>query len=78
MSQPKPSDHGIVVDHKEVALRYAILDDMFDPKVHDYVRDLKPGETVIGYQAKPKPETTTEAKAPAPDPTPDSAPAVKK
>lgn len=46
--------HGIVVDHKESNIRYAISEGNFNEKVHDRVRDLKPGETVLGYQPRPK------------------------
>ena len=40
---------GIVVDHKESGVRYAISQANFNPKVHTKVRDLKPGETVRGF-----------------------------
>lgn len=45
---------GIVVDHKETGVRYAISEHNFNDKVHAKVRDLKPGETVIGYRPRRK------------------------
>lgn len=50
----KPSDHGIVVDHLPTGNRYAISDRHYDQRVHRKVRDLEPGETVIGYVHKPR------------------------
>lgn len=44
---------GIVVDH-ENGTRYAISQNNFNPKVHTMVRELKPGETVIGFTPKRK------------------------
>ena len=44
---------GIVVDHKEAGVRYAISERNFNEKVHVKVRDLKPGETVLGFRPKP-------------------------
>lgn len=52
MSSIKPSSHGIVVDHKETGVRYAISDKNYNEKVHRKVRDLKPGETVRTYAPK--------------------------
>lgn len=52
MTGIKPSSHGIVVDHKESGTRFAISDRNYDEKVHRKVRDLKPGETVLGYKPK--------------------------
>ncbi|QKY80313.1 hypothetical protein SEA_MERCEDES_13 [Microbacterium phage Mercedes] len=52
MTGIKPSTHGIVVDHKESGTRYAISDRNYDEKVHRKVRDLRPGETVLGYRPK--------------------------
>ena len=54
MSNIKPSDHGIVVEHKESGLRYASLDANFDPANERKVRDLKPGESVFSYAPKTK------------------------
>ena len=54
MSNIKPSDHGIVVEHKESGLRYASLDANFDPTNERKVRDLKPGESVFSYAPKTK------------------------
>ncbi|AVJ49761.1 hypothetical protein PBI_LUCKY3_13 [Microbacterium phage Lucky3] len=45
---------GIVVDHKETGVRYAVSERNFNEKVHKKVRDLKPGESVIGYQPRRK------------------------
>lgn len=45
---------GVVVDHKETGIRYAVSTHNFNEKIHDKVRDLKPGESVIGYRPKPK------------------------
>lgn len=45
---------GIVVDHKESGVRYAISEAHLNPEVHEKVRDLKPGETVQGYQPRSK------------------------
>lgn len=52
MTEIKPSSHGIVVDHKESGVRYAVSDKNFNPKLHRRVRDLKPGESVVGYRPK--------------------------
>jgi len=45
---------GIVVDHKDSGVRYAISEHNFNPKVHKRVRDLQPGETVLGYSPRRK------------------------
>ena len=45
---------GIVVDHKESGVRYAISQANFNSKVHTKVRDLKPGETVLGFAPRRK------------------------
>ena len=42
--------NGIVVDHKESGVRYAISERNFNHKVHTKIRDLKPGETVLGFK----------------------------
>lgn len=52
MTGIKPSTHGIVVDHIESGVRYAISDKNYDVRVHRKVRDLVPGETVIGFRPK--------------------------
>jgi len=44
---------GIVVDHRESRVRYAISAHNFNEKIHKLVRDLLPGETVLGYQPHP-------------------------
>lgn len=43
---------GIVVDHKDTQLRYAISEHNFNPKVHTKVRDLKPGESILSFRPK--------------------------
>lgn len=52
MTGIKPSTHGIVVEHKESGVRYAISDKNYDEKVHRKVRDLRAGETVRGYKPR--------------------------
>jgi len=64
MTEIKPSSHGIVVEHKESGVRYAVSDKNYNSKVHRKVRDLKPGETVIGYQPR-KAESLSDAVAPS-------------
>jgi hypothetical protein len=54
MANIKPSTHGIVVDHKETEIRYAVSDRNYNPEIHRKVRDLKPGETILGFQPKRK------------------------
>ncbi|USH44763.1 hypothetical protein SEA_JUANYO_12 [Microbacterium phage Juanyo] len=54
MSQLKPSSHGIVVDHKETGVRYAISDVNYNPTIHSKVRDLKPHESVLSYKPRAK------------------------
>lgn len=44
--------HGIVVDHKTAGVRYAVSSKNFNPTIHTKVRELKPNETVIGFQPK--------------------------
>ena len=56
MTGIKPSSHGIVVEHKESGVRYAISDRNYDEKVHRKVRDLRAGETVLGYRPKRRSE----------------------
>ncbi|AZV01720.1 hypothetical protein HOV00_gp13 [Microbacterium phage Schubert] len=54
MSNIKPSSHGIVVEHKETGIHYAVSDANYNEAIHRKVRDLKPGETVLGFKPKPK------------------------
>lgn len=54
MTGIKPSSHGIVVEHKESGVRYAVSDRNYNEKIHHKVRDLRPGETVLGYKPKAK------------------------
>lgn len=64
MTGIKPSSHGIVVEHKESGVRYAISDSNYNEKAHRKVRDLRPGETVLGY----RPKRGSEASEAAPSP----------
>jgi len=41
---------GIVVDHKDSGVRYAVSEANYNSKIHKKVRDLKPGETVQGFR----------------------------
>lgn len=59
--------HGIVVDHKESGVRYAISEINFNSTVHDKVRELRAGETVLGYKPKPK-EALGDQGSPSPTP----------
>jgi hypothetical protein len=52
MSNIKPSDHGIVVENKVSGLRYASLDENYDPKSERKVRDLRVGESIFSYGVK--------------------------
>lgn len=49
--------NGIVVDNVEAGARYAISRANFDIRTERFVRDLKPGETILGYTAKSIPGT---------------------
>ncbi|QDF15977.1 hypothetical protein H3N89_gp12 [Microbacterium phage MonChoix] len=55
---------GIVVKHKESGVQYAISEGNFNSKVHEKVRDLKPGESVRTYAPR-KPEPISEVVNPA-------------
>ncbi|QDP44066.1 hypothetical protein SEA_MCGALLEON_14 [Microbacterium phage McGalleon] len=59
MSDIKPSSHGIVVEHKENGIHFAVSDANYNSKVHRKVRDLKPGESVRTYVPR-KPEPLSE------------------
>lgn len=63
MTGIKPSTHGIVVEHKENGTHYAVSDRNYNPDVHRKVRDLRPGETVLGYKPKPKQALASEDQA---------------
>lgn len=52
---------GIVVDHKESGVRFAISFNNFDARFHVKVRDLYPWETVISYKPKAKESPTFSA-----------------
>jgi hypothetical protein len=54
MTAIKPSDHGIVVDHVESGVRFAVSDANYNVKVHRKVRDLEPGESVQSYRPRRK------------------------
>lgn len=60
MTEIKPSTHGIVVEHKESGVRYAVSDRNYNPRVHRKVRDLRPGETVLGYRPR-RPQGSAES-----------------
>lgn len=45
---------GIVVEHNETGVRYAVSEHNYNPDVHKRIRALKPGETTLGFQPKPK------------------------
>ncbi len=73
MSQIKPSSHGIVVEHKETGLHYAISDRNYDQAVHRKVRDLKEHESILSYTPKRKGdlvEADSAEATPAPKATP--------
>lgn len=40
---------GIVVDHKESGVRYAVSESNFDKNTEEFVRELGVGETVLGF-----------------------------
>jgi hypothetical protein len=67
MTELKPSDHGIVVEHKETDIRFAVSDRNYDSKVHRKVRDLRPGESVLTYAPRRK-GSLGDAGSPAPTP----------
>jgi hypothetical protein len=52
---------GIIVDHKETGIRYAISEVNFNPKTQTKVRGLNPGETVLGYKPRLKDSHSTPA-----------------
>jgi hypothetical protein len=54
---------GIVVDHKESGIRYAISEHNFKEKVHTLVRDLKLGESILTFKAKPIAQAIIDEKA---------------
>lgn len=56
----KRSDHGIVVQHKETGIRYAVSDRNYRPAIHRKVRDLRAGESVLNYRPKQGPEAPEE------------------
>lgn len=45
---------GIVVEHKESGVRYAISEANFNEAKHKKIRDLRPGESVRAYVPKTK------------------------
>jgi hypothetical protein len=67
------ASHGIVVDHLETGVRYAISEANFDEKINRKVRDLHQHESVQGYQ--PKPRQAQETQDPAAETGTDQAPA---
>ena len=54
MTGIKPSSHGIVVEHNESGVRYAVSDRNHNPAVAKKIRDLKPGESVLTYRPRRK------------------------
>lgn len=52
MTGIKPSNHGIVVEHKETNVRFAISDKNYNEQVHRKVRDLRAGESVLTYKPR--------------------------
>jgi hypothetical protein len=48
------TSNGIVVDHLETGVRYAISEANFDEKVVRKVRDLRQDESVASYRPKPR------------------------
>lgn len=75
MSQIKPSTHGIVVEHKESGVRYAVPDENYNSDIHRKIRDLKPHESVLSYQPKQgsEPVEQTDEEPADIDESPDSA-----
>ena len=61
MTAIKPSDHGIVVDHVESGVRFAVSDANYNPKVHRKVRDLKAGESVTSYRPRARQRSEEDA-----------------
>lgn len=64
MAKSNVTPRGFVVDHKGNGMRYAVSVGNYNPKIHKKVRDLRPGETVLGYRPKSRcpltePETET-------------------
>lgn len=57
---------GIIVDHKETGIRYAVSPANFNEKVHTKVRPTKPGETVLGYKPRRKESLGDVAAVPTP------------
>lgn len=45
---------GIVVDHKETGIRYAVSESNFRDELHEYVRELSPGETIVAFRPRPR------------------------
>lgn len=47
---------GIVVQHRDSNVRYAVSEENHDKASEDFIRDLKPGETILGYTPKQAPK----------------------
>lgn len=43
---------GVVVEHKATKIRYAVSAANFNEKIHQKVRDLRPGESPHSYQPR--------------------------
>ena len=59
---------GYVVDHKTAPVRYAVSVKNYNPKKHRKVRELRPGETVLGFRPRRKesaPQASSVAEAPS-------------
>jgi hypothetical protein len=56
---------GMIVDHKEHGIRYAVSERNYNPEIHEFVRDMLPGETTQGYRPRPKGSLGGQASAPA-------------
>lgn len=70
MSDPKKTSRGYVVEHKESGVRYAVSPGNFNEKIHTKVRNLKPGETVLGYAPRAKPKRSAAQDVAVADVTP--------
>lgn len=51
-TNPTHSPLGIVVEHKDTKIRYAVKPENFREGVHRKIRDLKPGESPRTYQPR--------------------------
>lgn len=70
MKKPVSTVRGFVVDHKTSKARYAVSPGNFNDKVHTKVRELKPGETVLGFRPR-RAENLQATPAPSQAPSPE-------